>query len=109
MEVVMRELFVGLALAAMSAIVLPAVAQNDATENNPTEEQYAPGTGGTSKPGVEGLPGNKSGPATDQSGASEGAGSEQSGANPDDAAGSDNSKVPGLPGNKSGPAEENPD
>jgi hypothetical protein len=107
----MRALLTGTALAALTAFAIPAMAQssnqNSVPENNPSMTNPEPGTGGTSKPGVEGLPGNKSGAATDSdsSSSSEGAASGQSGT-ANDAAGSDNSKVQGLPGNKSGPAQK---
>ena len=103
----MREVFIGVALAASAALVVPAFAQSDdQTKTNGTTEQYEPGTGGQSKAGP-GLPSNKSGAAQennsdDSSTAGAGSGEEGSG----NAAGSDNGKVPGLPGNKSGPSDK---
>ena len=92
--------------AAFAAILtLPALAADtDQLQKNGTQ-QYQPGTGGQSKAGQNGLPGNKSGKADPS--ANSGAASGESGmAAPDsgNAAGSDNAKVPGAAGNKSGPA-----
>jgi hypothetical protein len=53
----------------------------------------APGSGGTSKPGVEGLPGNKSGPAANPALPT---GSDQSGVRPQ-------GRVEGIPADKSNP------
>lgn len=78
----------------------PAFAQS---QNPDYEKQNAPGTGGTSKPGVPGKPGSKSGPTTTPSGAA------PSTANKDMTKSHDESKVPGLPGSKSGPAAKQPD
>jgi hypothetical protein len=61
-------------------------------------QQNAPGTGGTSKPGVAGLPGSKSGPTRtpeDQA---------QSGSSTPETLQQDQSKVPGMQGTKSGMA-----
>jgi hypothetical protein len=105
----MRALLVsGLAAAALvaGALTSPSFAQ---TQSN---QQVAPGTGGTSKPGVQGLPGSKSGPAAKSGNAKR---PTQRAANPE--AGQrtggetgnpttmhqDESKVPGKPGSKSGP------
>jgi hypothetical protein len=105
----MRALLVsGLAAAALvaGALTSPSFAQ---TQSN---QQVAPGTGGTSKPGVQGLPGSKSGPAAKSGNAKQ---PTQRAANPE--AGQrtggktgnpttmhqDESKVPGKPGSKSGP------
>ena len=42
----MREVFIGVALAAIAALVVPAFAQSDdQTKTNGTTEQYEPGTG----------------------------------------------------------------
>jgi hypothetical protein len=112
MEVVMREIFICVALAAVAALVVPAFAQtDDQTKTNGPTEQNQPGTGGQSKPGVPGLPGNKSGSSQDKSGApqddsSAGAAAGEEGAG--SAAGSDESKVPGLPDNKSGSTDKAP-
>jgi hypothetical protein len=84
-----------------TAIALPAMAQT----TNPPPQQNAPGTAGQSKPGVPGMPGNKSGPSDSR--ANSGAAAGEQGSNPG-TAGSDESKVPGLPGNKSGPAQKPP-
>jgi len=79
---------------------VPAIAQS----TNPDEQkQNAPGVGGTSKPGVPGLPGSKSGPTATQSGPA------PSTAHKDMTKSHDESKVPGLPGSKSGPAVNQPD
>jgi hypothetical protein len=101
----MKEVFIGIALAVIAALVVPAFAQTD-TKSDSTVEQNDPGTGGQSKPGVQGLPGNKSGPAVKPGADME---KQNSGDDQSPAAGSDNSKVPGLPGNKSGSSQENPD
>ena len=103
----MKEVLIGIALAAIAALVVPAfAADNDQLNKNGTQ-QYDPGTGGQSKAGQNGLPGNKSG-ATDpdaNSGAATGEeGMESADPNTGNAAGSDNAKVPGKPGNKSGPS-----
>ena len=82
--------------AAMAAIILaspPAAAQGVTTQGQPTHEN-PPGTAGTSKPGVPGLPGSKSGPTVTSSGTTlPEAHSHPSG---------DQSGVQGLPSNKSG-------
>jgi hypothetical protein len=54
---------------------------------------------GTSGAGVQGLPGNKSGPVATPSGQAQ---------QPNKAPSSDQSGVQGLPGNKSGPAPQPP-
>ena len=97
-----------LPLIAALLMAAPALAQTppaDPAQKSPADaanSNVQPGTGGKSKAGQPGLPGNKSG-ASQQSGdsatsappsASEGASS--------GAAGSDDSGVPGKPGNKSG-------
>lgn len=103
----------GLAAAALFAggLATPSLAQNQ------TDQQMAPGTGGTSKPGVQGMPGGKSG-ATVKPSSKPGV-PEQKAAIPDSGMKSnqrtgaptgnttinqDESKVPGMSGNKSGPA-----
>jgi hypothetical protein len=95
----------GLAIVALvaSAFAVPSFAQ---TQTNPQQNQA--GTGGTSKPGVQGLPGSKSGPTVKSSDPT----STQRAANPQTGTGSDQgntatknqdeSKVPGKPGSKSG-------
>ena len=119
----MKTLIVsGLAAAALAAGALtsPSFAQTQ------SDQQMQPGTGGTSKPGVQGLPGSKAGPtvrpnrkpaaptqratnpdsaqSTGRFGAPSG-----NGTMPQDQTGNstmqqDQSKVPGMPGNKSGAA-----
>ena len=95
----------GLAAVALaaSAFAAPSFAQ---TQTSPQQNQA--GTGGTSKPGVQGLPGSKSGPTVKSSDPT----STQRAANPQTGTGSDQgntttknqdeSKVPGKPGSKSG-------
>lgn len=104
----MREVFIGVALAAIAALVVPAFAADTEQLDKNGTQQYEPGTGGQSKAGKDGLPGNKSGQSMDSN--SDAAGSSAAGdasgeqGNTGNAAGSDNAKVPGLPGNKSGPS-----
>jgi hypothetical protein len=85
-----------------TAFAVPVMAQ----DTNPPPTQNAPGAAGQSKPGVQGLPGNKSGPS-DTGGNGAAPGTQGTSPNPG-TAGSDESKVPGLPGNKSGPAQKSP-
>jgi hypothetical protein len=59
----MNKLLSGAAMAAI-VLALPAWAQGVTTQGQPTQ-QNTPGTAGTSKPGVSGLPGSKSGPTFD--------------------------------------------
>jgi hypothetical protein len=59
-------------------------------------QQNAAGTGGTSKPGVAGLPGSKSGPTKTHE--------TQSGSSTPGTLQQDQSKVPGMPGTRSGMA-----
>ena len=96
----MRNPVNGLAVVAIVALAVPAWAQGVTTQGQPSG-QDAPGTAGTSKAGVPGLPGSKSGPTVMPSGNTvpEGARNQPSG---------DQSGVPGLPGNKSGPAVKPP-
>jgi hypothetical protein len=105
----MRALLVsGLAVAALAAGALtsPSFAQTQSSQ------QMAPGTGGTSKPGVQGLPGSKSGPAAKsgkakqptQRAANPEAGQRTGGKTGNPTMQQDESKVPGKPGSKSGPA-----
>jgi hypothetical protein len=63
----MNKLLTGVAMAAIVVLALPAWAQGVTTQGQPTQ-QNAPGTAGTSKPGVPGLPGSKSGPTVTPSG-----------------------------------------
>ncbi|MGA7259765.1 MAG: hypothetical protein WA709_36710 [Stellaceae bacterium] len=96
----MRKLVSGLAVAAIVALAVPAWGQGVTTQGQPSG-QNAPGTAGTSKAGVPGLPGSKSGPTVMPSGNTvpEATRNQPSG---------DQSGVPGLPGNKSGPAVKPP-
>ena len=96
----MKKLFGGLAMAAVVALAAPAWAQGVTTNGQPVRNN-PPGTDGTSKAGVPGLPGSKSGPTVTPSGktAPEATRSHPSG---------DQSGVRGLPGNKSGPAVSPP-
>jgi hypothetical protein len=91
----MNKLLSGAAMAAIVVLALPAWAQGVTTQGQPTREN-APGAAGTSKPGVPGLPGSKSGPTVTPSGNTV----------PDTKThpSGDQSGVQGLPGNKSGPA-----
>ena len=57
----MKRLFSGLAASIILAVTLPAWAQGVTTQGQSTR-QNAPGSAGTSKPGVRGLPESKSGP-----------------------------------------------
>lgn len=91
-----------LALSGFVIFATPALAQDPSPVGG--TQQNEPGTGGTSKPGVQGDTGGKNGPSAKDAGAmapDAGASGASSGA-----AGSDNSKVPGLPGNKSGPTQK---
>ena len=117
----MKSLIVsGLAAAALAASALsgPLFAQTQ------SDQQMQPGTGGTSKPGVQGAPGSKSGPTmkpTDTMPNQRAAIPQGTKVSPSRQAGEealegtdsqngsatmrqDESKVPGMPGNKSGPA-----
>jgi hypothetical protein len=84
------------AMAAVVVLALPAWAQGVTTQGQPTREN-APGTAGTSKPGVAGLPGSKSGPTVAPSGNTV----PETNTRPS----GDQSGVQGLPGNKSGPTQ----
>ncbi len=70
-------------------------AQNQSVQDN------APGTGGTSRPGVPGLPGSKSGPAVRSQGSDPSSGDSTT-------THQDPSGVRGLPGSKAGPAVNPP-
>src|SRR5689334_18773944 len=96
----MNKLLTGVATAAIVVLALPVWAQGVTTQGQPTREN-APGAAGTSKPGVPGLPGSKSGPTVTPSGntAPEATRTHPSG---------DQSGVRGLPGSKSGPAATPP-
>ncbi len=95
----MNKLLSGIATAAIVALALPAWAQGVTTQGQPTRDN-PPGTAGTSKPGVPGLPGSKSGPTVTPSGNT----ASDTTARPS----GDQSGVKGLPGNKSGPAVKPP-
>jgi hypothetical protein len=96
----MKSLAIG--LSAILLLSAPALAQDPSPVGG--TQQNDPGTGGTSKPGVQGDVGGKNGPAARDAGApAPDAGTSESSTG---AAGSDNSKVPGLPGNKSGPTQK---
>jgi hypothetical protein len=91
-----KKLLCAAAVAAIVAGALPAWSQIHQMQGQ-SVQQSPPGTGGTSKAGVPGLPGSKSGPTVTPSGNTlPQTKSYQSG---------DQSGVKGLPGNKSGPAE----
>jgi hypothetical protein len=89
----MKKLLSGVAMAAILVAALPAWSQ---TSTSQSTQHAAPGGDGNSKPGVPGLPGNKSGPTVTPSGTT----APESGTHPS----GDQSGVKGLPGNKSGPA-----
>ncbi len=59
-ELTMKTLLSGVALATILALTSPGWAQGVTTQGQPSG-QNAPGTAGTSKAGVPGLPGGKSG------------------------------------------------
>ena len=86
------------AAAVLSLTVLPAGAQ---TTNAPSSSQMAP-TGQNSGTGVQGMPGNKSGPAakSDQQGGTTTGSNQQNSTTQQQ----DSSKIPGATGNQSGPA-----
>lgn len=106
----MRMLSKGIALTALTLALAGLPAASFAQQAG-SDEQNTPNTGGVSKPGVSGKPGNKSGPAvtpqTGQSGTSS-----QSGTSREPNEGvtkeQDTSGVHGMPGNKSGPAVRAP-
>ena len=122
----MKHHLSGVAMAAaLVALAVPAAwAQTGA--QTPSNQQTAPGTGGVSKPGAAGLPGNKSGPAvrdpkgssgtssspsaiTSGSGTTSGPASSNPGpASTSNTSQQDQSKVPGMAGNKSGPSVREP-
>jgi hypothetical protein len=103
----MKALLIGYATA--FALVVPVLAQDtnsaDPNSTNGTQ-QYQPGAGGTSKPGVQGNVGGKNGPAAkDPSGSAKmNPGSSASEGASTGTAGSDESHVPGDAGGKNGPA-----
>ena len=81
-----------------------ASAQTATTSDNSGAQQQAPGAGGTSKPGVSGLPGGKSGPAVTPSGSGSSSGPATTSTRQ-----RDQSNVPGQPGDKSGATDPNKD
>jgi hypothetical protein len=96
---------IAVAALAASALTSPSFAQTQ------SGQQSQPATGGTSMPGVQGLPGGKSGPTVKPSAAMPTAPPQRAAMPPgtDGQSGNaamqqDESKVPGLPGGKSGPA-----
>ncbi len=97
------KMLLSAAAVALAMGSLPAWSQ---TTTSPTNDQLqnAPGTGGTSKPGVAGQTGNKSGPAAQQSGTSASRSLTGTTTSPSQ----DESKVQGMPGNKSGPSNRAP-
>ena len=88
----MKTLLAGIAMVCLIVAVQPAGAGNGSLQLSQNTQNNAPGAGGTSKPGMAGAPGSKSGPA----------------AKPSGAAGADESGVKGMPGNKSGPSAREP-
>ena len=92
----MNKVLSGVAMAAIVMLASPAWAQGVTTQGQPTRAN-PPGTAGTSKPGVPGLPGSKSGPTVSPSGST----APETRTHPS----GDQSGVQGLPGNKSGPTE----
>ena len=96
----MNKLLSGIATAAIVVLALPAWGQGVTTQGVTTQgqptQQNAPGAAGTSKPGVPGLPGSKSGPTVTPSG--------NTVSDTKTHSSGDQSGVPGLPGSKSGPA-----
>jgi hypothetical protein len=113
----MKAFVIG-AAAAMLAAAPAAWAQTTPMQGTTSNQStpLATSPDGTSKPGVPGLPGNKSGPAvrapsdagsSGSSSAGSMSGSSTSGS-PATTQQQDVSKVPGLPGNKSGPSTRSP-
>jgi hypothetical protein len=96
----MLRLFAGAIVLALAAV--PAAAQTN-TPNDTNQVTVPPGNSGA---GIQGHPGNKSGPTVKKPSETSGAGT-NSGAD-DNKAGQDASKVPGLSGSKSGPAAKSP-
>jgi hypothetical protein len=105
----MKTFIVG-SLAAASLVAGALISPSQA-QTQTDQQQNQPGTGGASKPGVQGLPGSKSGPtvkSTDptatQRAANPGAGAGSNDQTSTPTKNQDESKVPGLPGSKAGPA-----
>ena len=92
------------ALSAGLVLAMPALAQDSKPAGG--TQQNEPGTGGTSKPGVQGDVGGKNGPAAipNDAGNAHPPGNPSTGGA--SATANDNSKVPGLAGGKSGAAQK---
>lgn len=103
----MRKIVSLAAAAALVTASLPAWSQTNPSKSD-EQTQNAPGSGGVSKPGVPGQPGNKSGPAAKKSETTRGMGSTGSSTPSTATPSQDSSRVPGLPGNKSGPSDRAP-
>jgi hypothetical protein len=99
-RIMMISLLGGLAIAAIVAVAPPAWSQGVTTQGAPTQ-QNAPGTGGTSKAGLPGMPGTESGPAVSPSGTTM---PEPSLMRRNDQQSGDESGVPGKPDTQSGPS-----
>jgi hypothetical protein len=107
----MRKIVSVAAAAALMTATIPAWSQTTTSPSSKSDQQMqkAPGSGGTSKPGVSGQAGNKSGPAAkDHSSGSSSMGTSGSSTPPSALPSQDSSKVQGLPGNKSGPSQRAP-
>jgi hypothetical protein len=117
----MQKLLCGVAMTAVLVGTSPVWAQTTTSQpskQTQSTQQNAPGTGGVSKPGTQGLPGSKSGPAvrdpsgssgSSTSGTTSGTSSANSGpVNTGAAQTQEQARVPGLPGSKSGPAVKAP-
>ncbi len=91
----MKRIVSALAIA-LTTLALPAFAQTSKPDVSTPSAQ-------NSGAGVQGLPGNKSGPA-----ARKGTVGSNSATNPDTPSVQDAAKVKGLPGNKSGPSAKPP-
>jgi hypothetical protein len=97
----MRKIVSLAAAAALAAAPLPALAQTSSSQTD-QQTKTAPGTGGVSKPGVSGKPGNKSGETVTPSGKVEKESSGSSMRRSDTAPSQDSTGVEGKPGSKSG-------
>jgi hypothetical protein len=92
---------------AAASLVAGALIDPSQAQTQTDQQQNQPGTGGTSKPGIQGLPGSKSGPtmkSTDPTATQRAAKPESSDQAGTPTKNQDESKVQGLPGGKSGPA-----
>jgi hypothetical protein len=87
---------------ALALVTLPVSAQGP-PPGGASQATVPPGNSGA---GIEGQPGNQSGPAVKGPSSTTGSGSNST--EQQNKAGQDASKVPGLPGNKSGPAVKSP-